>query len=41
LRGLAAGVAASRDERWTCNMMLNKWLEYCAESGHRFAVPAA
>ena len=24
------------DQRWTHNMMLNKWLEYCAERGHRF-----
>jgi uncharacterized protein YqiB (DUF1249 family) len=24
------------DQRWTRNMMLNKWLEYCAERGHRF-----
>jgi hypothetical protein len=24
-------------QRWTRNMMLNKWLEYCAERGHRFA----
>jgi uncharacterized protein YqiB (DUF1249 family) len=22
--------------RWTRNMMLNKWLEYCADTGHRF-----
>jgi uncharacterized protein YqiB (DUF1249 family) len=41
LRRLAAGVAASRGQRWSCNMLLNKWLEYCVESGHRFAVPAA
>lgn len=41
LRSLAAGVAASRGERWTCNMLLNKWLEYCVESGHHFAMPAA
>jgi uncharacterized protein YqiB (DUF1249 family) len=29
-------------QRWARNMMLNKWLEYCAECGHRFAlqVPA-
>ncbi|HEY6452912.1 MAG TPA: DUF1249 domain-containing protein [Steroidobacteraceae bacterium] len=26
-------------QRWMRNMMLNKWLEYCAERGHRFAVP--
>lgn len=24
-------------ERWTRNMLLNKWLEYCVERGHRFA----
>ena len=24
-------------QRWKRNMMLNKWLEYCAERGHRFA----
>jgi uncharacterized protein YqiB (DUF1249 family) len=26
------------DVRWMRNQMLNKWLEYCAERGHRFAV---
>ena len=41
LRRLAAGVAWSRGQRWSCNMLLNKWLEYCVESGHRFAAPAA
>lgn len=25
-------------QRWTRNMMLNKWLEYCAERGHHFTV---
>jgi uncharacterized protein len=25
-------------QRWSRNMMLNKWLEYCAERGHRFTV---
>ncbi len=25
-----------RDPRWVRNVMLNKWLEYCAEQGHRF-----
>lgn len=29
------------DERWARNVLLNKWLEYCAERGHRFAVPGA
>ncbi len=28
-------------QRWVRNMMLNKWLEYCAERGHRFAGVAA
>jgi hypothetical protein len=41
LRSLAAAVPATRGQRWSCNMLLNKWLEYCVESGHRFAVPAA
>jgi uncharacterized protein len=27
------------DQRWSHNMMLNKWLEYCAERGHRFSNP--
>jgi uncharacterized protein YqiB (DUF1249 family) len=40
LARLAAGIAPGRGERWSCNMLLNKWLEYCADSGHRFAVPA-
>jgi uncharacterized protein len=25
------------DQRWALNMMLNKWLEYCLERGHRFS----
>jgi uncharacterized protein YqiB (DUF1249 family) len=25
--------------RWQRNMMLNKWLEYCVERGHRFPSP--
>jgi hypothetical protein len=24
-------------QSWSRNMMLNKWLEYCAERGHRFS----
>lgn len=24
------------DRRWERNMLLNKWLEYCVERGHRF-----
>ena len=40
LRRIAAGIAQSHGHRWSCNMLLNKWLEYCAGNGHRFAVPA-
>jgi uncharacterized protein len=40
LRRLAASVPRDRGQRWSCNMLLNKWLEYCAGSGHRFAEPA-
>jgi uncharacterized protein YqiB (DUF1249 family) len=27
--------------RWARNMMLNKWLEYCADRGHRFGATRA
>ena len=40
LRKLAAQIAVNHGRRWSCNMLLNKWLEYCVSSGHRFAVPA-
>jgi len=40
LRLLAAGVARNHGQRWSCNMLLNKWLEYCAGNGHRFSIPA-
>ena len=34
----AAGVAPERELHrcWNRNMMVNKWLEYCAERGHGF-----
>jgi len=41
LRRLAASVPRDHGRRWSCNMLLNKWLEYCAGNGHRFAQPAA
>jgi uncharacterized protein YqiB (DUF1249 family) len=41
LRRLSAGLPCESDRRWSCNMLLNKWLEYCAGTGHRFAPPAA
>jgi uncharacterized protein YqiB (DUF1249 family) len=38
-----SGAPAERElhQRWQRNMMLNKWLEYCAERGHRFARQAS
>ena len=38
----AAPLRASDDlrSRWTRNVMLNKWLEYCVERGHRFGAGA-
>ena len=36
LRSLRAQDSKSLDERWARNMMLNKWLDYCVERGHRF-----
>ena len=42
--GFAAGLSPLErlldrelDQRWARNVMLNKWLEYCADRGHRFA----
>jgi uncharacterized protein len=36
LAKLHSGLNRELDQRWTRNMMLNKWLEYCAERGHHF-----
>jgi uncharacterized protein YqiB (DUF1249 family) len=36
LSRLQCGLKRELDQRWTRNMMLNKWLEYCAERGHHF-----
>jgi uncharacterized protein YqiB (DUF1249 family) len=37
LRTLRTLAERELDQRWARNMMLNKWLEYCAERGHRFS----
>ncbi|MBV9344971.1 MAG: DUF1249 domain-containing protein [Gammaproteobacteria bacterium] len=37
LRALRRGAERELDQRWARNMMLNKWLEYCVERGHRFS----
>lgn len=36
LRQLRGRVERELDQRWARNTMLNKWLEYCVERGHRF-----
>ena len=36
LARVESGLKRELDQRWTRNMMLNKWLEYCAERGHHF-----
>jgi uncharacterized protein len=39
-RWLNAAAPSGAGPRWTNNMLLNKWLEYCADRGHRFATRA-
>ncbi len=41
LRRFAAGVGGELQSRWRRNMMLNKWLEYCADRHHDFSKSAA
>lgn len=36
LRDLRQSLDRELDRRWAMNVMLNKWLEYCLERGHRF-----
>lgn len=36
-RALRPGAERELGQRWARNMMLNKWLEYCVERGHRFS----
>jgi len=36
LTRLQSGLKRELDQRWARNIMLNKWLEYCAERGHHF-----
>ncbi len=40
LRSMRSRMERELDQRWARNVMLNKWLEYCVERGHRFS-PAA
>jgi uncharacterized protein YqiB (DUF1249 family) len=41
LARLRAQLPRSPDTRWSGNMLLNKWLEYCADRGHCFAAGPA
>jgi hypothetical protein len=41
LRELAQAHAAELDRRWLRNMMLNKWLDYLLDMGHRIGEPRA
>lgn len=36
LESIRSSLGATMGERWLKNMLLNKWLEYCTERGHRF-----
>lgn len=41
LESIRSQLSRSLGERWLRNMLLNKWIDYCAERGHRFTAPAA
>ena len=36
-----AGQTQRLGRRWSRNMLLNKWLEYCVDRGHRFGAVGA
>lgn len=36
LQAFTTGNGTELQRRWARNMMLNKWLEYCADRGHLF-----
>ncbi len=39
LRQFDTSSGSELQRRWTRNIMLNKWLEYCADKGHSFGPP--
>ena len=41
LARMQAQLPRCADRRWGSNMLLNKWLEYCAGRGHSFAAAPA
>jgi uncharacterized protein YqiB (DUF1249 family) len=40
LEAIRSRLSVALGERWLRNMLLNKWLDYCADRGHCFAVSA-
>jgi hypothetical protein len=41
LESIRSALSVALGERWLRNMLLNKWLDYCLDRGHRFrAAPA-
>jgi uncharacterized protein YqiB (DUF1249 family) len=40
LESIRSEFARALGDRWLRNVMLNKWLDYCVERGHRFNQPA-
>jgi uncharacterized protein YqiB (DUF1249 family) len=41
LASIRSNVSLRLGERWLRNMLLNKWLEYCVDRGHRFPALSA
>jgi len=41
LESIRSQLGRALGDRWLRNVMLNKWLDYCVERGHRFLTPAA
>jgi hypothetical protein len=41
LESIRSGLSVALGERWLRNMLLNKWLDYCIDRGHRFLGPPA
>ena len=39
LASIRSDLARALGDRWLRNLMLNKWLDYCVERGHRFTCP--
>jgi uncharacterized protein YqiB (DUF1249 family) len=37
LASIRSRVSTTLGDRWLRNMLLNKWLDYCVDRGHRFA----